>query len=259
MAKPDVVAPVATDLNAVRRDGLIVTMRVLLLAMRREMTVTGWMLLRRDGYGRIARLIVAVAALGLLVHATLLLGLKYENSVAVWIWATGMLQLDRDRSVFEFFEYGLLGIAALAMWRAGGAHQSWLLRVIAVVYLYFVADNALRIHETAGKLLPFEKSYGELVFFAGSAMVIFGLSIIGFIADRGKVTVIALVNGAGVGLLAFFGVATDFAHAQFASVSRTVNYGFAFVEDGGEMLAIALIGLYGLSILMRTPSPSNIK
>lgn len=256
MAKPEMFVPIATDLNAVRCNGLIATLRVLVRAMWSEFMLIGMMLVRRDGYGRAARLIVAVAVLGLIIHGVLLVGLKYENPIARWLWALGMLQLDRDRSLFEFFEYGLLCVAAFAMWRAGTAHQSSLLRMIAVIYLYLLADNAFRIHETAGKLLPFEKSYGELVFFAGTAVVILGLLVFGFIADRGRLTVITLVNGAGFALLAVFAVATDFAHAQFASVSRTIDYGFAFIEDGGEMLTITLIALYSLTILMRM-SPAS--
>lgn len=226
--------------------------RTLLAGFRDELRAGAAMPARPDRYGRAARWILLAAGIAFIVHVILAVGLGQENPTAYRLWHLGIFRLDRDGSIPEFLEYGLIGLAAYAMWRAAAACNSVLLRMIAFTHGYLFADNAFNLHEKAGRNLPFaDKADGEAAFLIGVSAVVACLLVYGFARDRGRLTGIALVNGCYFAAMAVFAIAVDFIHSAFDKTSFAVNHTLSVVEDGGEMAVIVLLGVYSLSVLVR--------
>ncbi|MEO0427721.1 MAG: hypothetical protein AAF160_09780 [Pseudomonadota bacterium] len=233
---------------------ILVLIRSLLSEIGAGAAVVG----RDDRYGRAARWIFVAAGIAFAVHIVLAVGLGMENPVAYTLWHLGIFRLDRDGSLPEFFEYGLICLAAYTMWRAAAFCNSYLLRMVAFTHAYLFADNAFNLHEKAGRNLPVEsKVDGEAIYMSVVAVIVAALLIYGFLRDRGRLTGIALVNGCYFVAMAVFAIALDFVHSLYDKLSFAVNHVLSVIEDGGEMTVIVLLGVYSLSILARLPAAGS--
>jgi len=163
-----------------------------------------------------------------------------------------LFSLSVDGGYAEVFQYTKEYWITLALftvwWRAReGVYAAW-----ALLFTYLLLDDALTIHETAGRVVATywthvpaiglrANDFGELTVSALAGLAFLGL--IGWFyirgSDRGRSVSrdLALL----VGVLAFFGVGLDMVHGVLEALGVRA---LTIVEDGGEMLAMSIIASY---------------
>lgn len=165
-----------------------------------------------------------------------------------------MLAITVDASYGEAYQYlkelwAALLLALLALRTRQPVYLLW-----SALFLYLLADDALRFHEQAGLWIAarFElgdafglraDDLGELGFLGGLA----GIIALAFIttssrsspdAAEASKTFLALL-----GLIAFFAVAVDMLHSLLRDTGLLGSF-IGMIEDGGEMLAVSLAFWY---------------
>ena len=159
--------------------------------------------------------------------------------------------LSEEGSFAEWFEYALTAAAAGAMLSAWRRRRAPILAVASFFYLWLMLDNALGLHEAGGRLLA------PLLAFTGEAgtdlsavgeVAVFGVTGIAF----GAATLWALTgdspraNSAGLvviviaALAAPFGIGVDLVHELLPENSILLAEAMGFIEDFGELLALAI-------------------
>jgi hypothetical protein len=176
-----------------------------------------------------------------------------------------MVRLDIEASYPEFYQYTkfvwiLVLLIIIAITTKNKGYISWIL-----VFSYFLADDALHIHERMGRFLqqrvtfdpPFNLSIedvGEL-----SAFVIFGLPLLvlllwSYHRSLGihkrisrDLLLLVVVN-------AFFVVIFDVVHAAI-EFSRSADRVWTLVEEGGEMFVVSTIVWYVFRVAFHKGEP----
>lgn len=177
----------------------------------------------------------------------LLIGLDLSR-VSFGFPDSGRFRVANDRSYGELWQYAkelALGAAFFMLYRRRG------LRIYAVwsaMFLVFLADDALKLHEIVGSLLVHAlglrplwglraQDFGEL-----AALALFYPGLLAALvwcfrgADR-RARSLSLAMALLIGVLAFFGVLGDMLHSWMSSGREF----FAILEDGGEMLAMSAL------------------
>ncbi|WP_242360281.1 hypothetical protein [Anaeromyxobacter sp. SG17] len=161
-----------------------------------------------------------------------------------WLPDDPMLSLSQDRGCAEWFQYAkelsvllLLGIARVRK-------RSTLLAVLALLYLYLLLDDSLRIHEVMGSavaasgLLPEKLGQPAWAAAVGSMFLVpLGLGYLRSDADTRRFARWLLGLTA---LLAGFGVVIDFALAGLR--------GGALIEEIGELLVMSATVTFVLGV-----------
>lgn len=167
----------------------------------------------------------------------------------------GWVQLDRDASIAERFNFAKWAFAAIVLGLAAARRRPWWFASAAMLVL--LADDLGRLHERTGQEI--ESWFGdeegtilaalvELGFFAVLAVVVFSL----LLAARRRVSSAHRPLATGfvvlVLVLAVFGVGVDFVHTLVGALAdgQIVDVVLYLVEDGGEMLLISLIAAHAL-------------
>lgn len=147
-------------------------------------------------------------------------------------------------------ELASCAIFALFAWCYRKKHWYMWAIILFVVFL----DDAFRLHETVGHVVSAELSIapvtGDLIGFASTGLLsaVFWLAGLRMIPDQQELCAY-LVFTVYFSVLIFFGVAVDAAHGLFGeNISQTL---FTLIEDGGELLMVALISLSSLGMLLR--------
>lgn len=153
--------------------------------------------------------------------------------------------------VFGYFlELVSCAVFFLVAWWYGKKHWYMWAIILFVVFL----DDAFKLHETVGRMVSAELSIapaaGDLIGFASTGLLsaVFWFAGLRMIPDQQELCAY-LVFTVYFSILIFFGVAVDAAHGLFGkNISQTI---FTLIEDGGELLVVALISLSSLGMLLR--------
>lgn len=165
-----------------------------------------------------------------------------------------IIRLDIDGSHPEFYQYTkfvwiLILLIYTALTTKNKSYLSWIL-----VFLYFLTDDVLRLHERSGRFLnervtfepPFELRVQDVGEFA--AFAIFGLpllALLGWTYFRGSLTFKKISRDLMllVVVFAFFVVIFDILHAA-VDLSPSMNRIWTLIEDGGEMIVVSTMVWY---------------
>lgn len=189
----------------------------------------------------------AVAVFAALVLLTDLLLVALHLYAAARGNTTREFYVDADRSFGEFIQYTkflwLTVLVALAAWTRG----AWQLATWAPLFLYFLIDDALLIHERAGHHLATElgfgpalglrpADFGEHLVSAGVGLVVLAPIVVGYARADAHVRRDFHVFAILLAVLLFFALVVDSAHVVVIDDPRVGDW-MGFLEDGGEMLA----------------------
>ena len=193
----------------------------------------------------VARQIWGARIVGLLIVDTLFL-ILHVGRVRYSQPSSDLWLISYDRGYAEIFQYLKLAtvivlLVQLALARRVAVYVGW-----SVLFLYFLLDDSVEIHETAGEWLSNAiglASVGSVsardigqVLVSGIALVILGGAIYLMWPPSGsREERFSIGLGVLVALLGFFGVVVD--------VIDAIDL-FNVVEDGGEMAAMSLIVAY---------------
>lgn len=176
-----------------------------------------------------------------------------------------MVRLDIEASYPEFYQYMkfvwilALLIYLVVMTRNKG-YISWTL-----VFLYFLADDSLQIHERMGDLFleriafkpPFNISMedvGELAAFAIFGLPLLALLVWSYYHGSGSFKKISKDLLLLVVVYAFIVVVFDFVHAAL-ELSRSIDRVWALVEEGGEMVVVSTMVWYLFRVAFHKGEP----
>lgn len=173
------------------------------------------------------------------------------------------MQVDRDRSVPEFYQYIKLAWCVTLVVQLGWVTRSWQPVFWAPLFTLLLATDAVRIHEQAGGWLATvahlpalqlpalgdlrPQDLGEVI--VAVAFVLPSVALIALTWSRASIRArrFHLTITALMGLLATFGLLFDALHSV-ASDPRTQQV-FALLEDGGEMLTVSALLAFLLAAL----------
>jgi hypothetical protein len=173
-------------------------------------------------------------------------------------------RIDRDWSFAEWFNYLQTTTCAVLLLGVFRATRQPLYVAWALIFLFVVMDDSLKIHEGMASYLvgtfgvpalpglrPHES--GELIAWSVIGSVLVGI-LWWSIARSGRGAraaggVLALAFAA----LIFFGIGIDMAHIAFTQTGTGLYALLGVLEDGGEMLSIALALALAL-LLYRHPA-----
>ena len=167
--------------------------------------------------------------------------------------------LAADRGYAELFQYlKALTIAvsfiAMAWQTREGLYGAW-----AVLFVYVLCDDAMEIHESAGRALSthwdYDSAFGLRAVDLGELTVsaLAGIPLLGLITyfyrrsshrarDASKDLVLLLA------ILVFFGIVVDMVHSL---VEDLALQGLTIIEDSGEMVSMSLIAGYAVQLRRR--------
>lgn len=185
----------------------------------------------------------------LLAGDLVLMALHVANHAGLWA-KHPMLAITVDASYAEAYQYlkqfwAFLLLAVLARRARQPVYLLW-----ALLFLYMLADDALRLHEEAGLgiarhfALPAafglrSVDLGELAFLGATAGVI-ALGLIALYPRSGPDARAASRSFlALLGVIAFFAVVVDMLHSLLRNTGLLGSF-VGMIEDGGEMLAVSL-------------------
>jgi hypothetical protein len=177
----------------------------------------------------------------------LLIGLDLSR-VSLGFPDSGRFRVANDRSYGELWQYGkelALGAAFFMLYRRRR------LRIYAVwsaLFFVFLADDALKLHETGGSLLVHAlglrplwglraQDFGELAALAPVYLGLLAALVWCFRGADRRARSLSLATAVLIGVLAVFGVLGDMLHSWMNSGREF----FAILEDGGEMLAMSAL------------------
>jgi len=202
-------------------------------------------------------------------------------AVHIWLRSRGLFDarfdVARDGSVPEWFNYAKWAASALACGYCFWRRREPLYLTWAMLFVYFLVDDATRIHESLGERLAtaFDLSpalalravdFGELIAVAGAGIALFGAMAIAYRAADLEAKDFTHRQFPWLGLLIFFGIVIDMVHIQIQGLaSPRLSFFAAMLEDGGEMIAASFLtaisvrqaALIGLGPLA-APEPAEI-
>ncbi|WFL78335.1 hypothetical protein P7228_04530 [Altererythrobacter arenosus] len=178
-----------------------------------------------------------------------------------------LLNISQDGSASEWFGYAVMAASAVIMFRAYRRERVALYLTFAVVLVTMVLDDSLTIHESLGRYFsewdyldrlpgPLAKDSGELVAWGAIALFLAPWGIYGLVKTPPRQWPSIFILTGLVGLLGFFAVGIDFLHEPICAAFDHAGYCFQIfdlVEDGGEMLAQALILAHVFERFAATP------
>jgi hypothetical protein len=151
--------------------------------------------------------------------------------------------------VFQYLKEFSVAIALLLLFgrTREGVYGAW-----ALLFTYLLFDDALTIHETAGKVVAAHltdvqgfafraQDFGELTVSALAGLVFLGLIGAFYVRSSEGARDVSKDLAVLVGLLVFFGVCLDLAHLALEAMHVRA---LTIVEDGGEMIAMSIAVSY---------------
>lgn len=168
----------------------------------------------------------------------------------------GWIGLSSDRSFGEIVNYGLAFLAAVLFFLASLDNRSLALFFLSLLLAFVWLDDSLSYHEQFGQYLadtmvlpgliglrPQES--GELIAWSLAGVFLGPVLILSVLRRRsGDIGALALV-GAGFAMLLIFGIFADFAHV---AVDPRHAFLSSVIEDGGEMVAVAVVAGIAIGI-----------
>lgn len=183
--------------------------------------------------------------------ALALVGVDAAFLVAHLLFKVGMLEGERwavteDRTYSEFAGYAKEAFLALLFAAVCAARRQPAHGALALVFVAFLADDALTLHERigaeGGRLFVYDgpgaargHDVAELGVLAAFAVAALGLLLVSMRPSDRMARRDTMVALAGIGVIFVFAALVDALHSTVAF--HTVGV----VEDGGEMVALSLL------------------
>lgn len=171
-----------------------------------------------------------------------------------------LYSIETDRGYSEIFQYvkmyWIVVMLAVLWWRTReGVYVAWLL-----LFAYFLCDDALKVHENAGRAIAVQwhypsalglrgRDFGELVVSIAAGSLFLALVLAAYLRSAQEARQASRNIALLVGMLAFFGVFVDTVHIVVGTGAWNVIFGT--IEDGGEMFAVSLVCWYVFGLLKR--------
>lgn len=206
-------------------------------------------------------LILLTLVLALILLSTLATIVGQNSNLAAKI-AFG-INISRDGSFSELVNYGICFFAAMMFFLAFLDHGCRSFIFLSVLSLFIWYDDAMSYHERVGKVIveKFELSAflglrsqdtGEFIAWAFAGMVLSGI-FLWSLRRRcpGDFGILATVFAPFL-MLVFFGVVVDFLHVLVPARLQWLAGAVGTIEDGGEMLSVALIATLAVGIQRNT-------
>lgn len=172
--------------------------------------------------------------------------------------APALLRIDLDHSIAEWLQYLQYALVIVLLGIVAVRRRAWTLLVWLPLFAYFLADDALLVHERVGHLLRTRGVVGPLGLFDAQAIAELAAPLVaagvmaaalavtwrasGPVARRISLSLLALV-----GALVFFGVVVDLLHSVVSS-ERLLDRAIGFGEDLGEMVVLSCITVFAAAL-----------
>jgi hypothetical protein len=178
--------------------------------------------------------------------------------------ADPMFDIETDRGYAEMYQYlkyvGMILIFACLCIKG----KTLLFLPWALLFAYFVADDALQMHELVGRwigeMIPFRPPFrlrkddlGELVVTMTAGLVLMPSFAAAYYFGSRPARKIFHDLFLLMGLLLAFAVGVDMVHSAYSGSPRIELY-LGLIEDGGEMVAVSLFAWYAFLLLRRSPA-----
>jgi hypothetical protein len=181
--------------------------------------------------------------------AFLLLHISYK----MWPLSNVLFDLSTDRGYSEVFQYIKeywisIALFSICCRTREGIYGSW-----ALLFTYFLCDDALSIHEGIGQLVANQwnyvpalglrdKDFGELTVsvLVGSAFLVMITSF--YLRSSNSAKNVSKDLTVMLAVLVFFGVFVDMVHIAVSTLFHV--QGLTIVEDSGEMVTMSIITSY---------------
>ncbi len=163
-----------------------------------------------------------------------------------------------DRGYGECFEYLMLAIIVIGLARLAFTTRQPIYFALLFIFIYYLADNSLMIHENLGVSLVHwldlqpafglrARDFGEL-----GTWALFGVPLLGYLCfalwrSDGSHKVVGLTLTGSFFVLAFFGGVIDMVQVLARGHGIWTRL-VSFVEDGGEMAVVVVIVALTLSV-----------
>lgn len=178
---------------------------------------------------------------------------------------SSLWSLEKDLGYPEIFQYVKFFFMCILLLDTAKIRHKLGYVAWAVLFFYFLLDDALKVHERLGGRLGFSHPFlqslgyrpldvGELIVSAGVGLGLMGLLVFFYLrgdqAFRKTSKDLVLL----VGILAFFGVVVDMAKKPLEHLANHLGLDNIYwlvegvIEDGGESLAASLLLWYAFSL-----------
>ncbi|MES2831833.1 MAG: hypothetical protein V4695_07575 [Pseudomonadota bacterium] len=173
-----------------------------------------------------------------------------------------LLNIEMDKGYAELFQYLkylwiILLLSSVCLKEKAVCYVPWV-----VLFAYFLLDDALGLHESAGyqigTFLSFTPPFGlrpddigEFLVSVSAGLIILPLIVVAYLRSTRAFRKFSHDLILLVMVLVFFGVAVDMVHMALHD-HATIAFYLGVLEDGGEMLSLSLILWYAFLVLMRT-------
>lgn len=160
--------------------------------------------------------------------------------------------LTADRGYAEVYGYiKFFWIIIGLLWLALQEYQSIFI-VAALLFLYFLIDDAMKVHETVGddiaEWLDFSatlglraKDFGEVIVSASIGLFFILTGFLSYRYSNYFARRIGLYLLIGIFALAFFGIIIDLVHQMVSPEYFWTNTFLVILEDGGELIVVSVI------------------
>jgi hypothetical protein len=198
---------------------------------------------------RIARATGAIVCGLVLLHVFTLIVLKLGYDQA---WTRcACLRLDEDGSYAELFNYAQVGACAFLLGRCFRLTGERMYIGWALVFLFIVLDDSLMLHERFGEILTSNfvlpvlpglrgQDTGELIVWGAMSVLLLPPLIYGLRAKTRESAGFAALFAIIFAALVFFAVGVDMLSIAVGHWSRYADELLAIVEDGGEIVVMAV-------------------
>lgn len=185
---------------------------------------------------------------------------------------SALWSIEKDLGYPEIFQYVKFFLICILLLGTAGKRRRLGYAAWAVVFFYFLLDDALEVHEILGGRLGFSHPFlqslgyrpldmGELMVSVGVGLGLMSLLVLFYLrgdqAFRKTSKDLVLL----VGILAFFGVGVDMAKKPLEHLANHLGLDQVYwlvegvIEDGGESLAASLLLWYAFLL----PANDEIK
>lgn len=211
-------------------------------------------------------LLLSIDLLALATDITVTLLKDYNPDLPSWIlWD---LRIDREYSIWAYYGYAKLAIIALLMSAVYISTRLISYLYLAIVFTYTTLDDALQLHEQAGReivtsgILPqsggfIDIAFGETAYFLLTGVIILSLLFFAIRSaeDSQKPQVILMVLL--MLLIGFFAVFINLIEGVMTDTSRFAKKLLSLMDDGGELIVSSFAVAYALSIWQQRPRRSS--
>lgn len=217
--------------------------------------------LLQDRMAQVVIILILFANLAFIgAHCVVQIAIHLDSSVGIYYMNRfHHFRIDRDGTLAEWFNYLQTALCVALLLGIFRRTRQPLYGAWALIFLFAVADDSLEIHERAGAHLASHpgvpslpglgpQASGELLVWVAAGSVLLGVLCWSFARSRPGARAAGGVLGVAFAALVFFAVGVDMVHMKVSEPGAVFHDVLGVIEDGGEMLSIALA--CGLALLL---------